>query len=99
MIKGSGSGFIPLTSGSGSGRPKNTWIRWIRIREAKSTWIRWIRIRIRNTARFKIVVPDPQDCLFELLEEAAEFLSGSRTALAFPRWLPALRDVILFSEL
>jgi hypothetical protein len=72
------------SGGSGSGRPKNTWIRWI---------------RIRNTARFKIVVPDPQDCLFELFEEAAEFLSGSRTTLAFPRWLPTLRDVILLSEL
>ncbi len=34
MIEGSGSGSIPLTSGSGSGRPKNMWIRWIRI------WIR-----------------------------------------------------------
>ncbi len=38
MIEGSGSragsGSIPVTSGSGSGsrRPKNTWIRWIRIR-------------------------------------------------------------------
>ncbi len=32
------SGSIPLTTGSGSRRPKNTWIRWI-------------RIRIRNTAR------------------------------------------------
>ena len=31
MIEGSGSGSIPLTSGSGSGRPKNMWIRWIRI--------------------------------------------------------------------
>jgi hypothetical protein len=34
MIEGSGSGAgagsIPLTSGSG--RPKNMWIRWIRIR-------------------------------------------------------------------
>jgi hypothetical protein len=30
MIEGSGS--IPLTSGSGSWRLKNTWIRWIRIR-------------------------------------------------------------------
>jgi hypothetical protein len=34
MIEGSGSragsGSIPLTSGSGSGRPKNMWIRWIR---------------------------------------------------------------------
>ncbi len=38
MIEGSGSGSragsgsIPLTSWSGSWRPKNTWIRWIRIR-------------------------------------------------------------------
>ncbi len=36
MIEGSGS--TPLTNGSGSGRPKNMWIRWIRI-----------RIRICNT--------------------------------------------------
>jgi hypothetical protein len=36
MIEGSES--IPLTSGAGSGRPKNMWIRWMRI-----------RIRIRNT--------------------------------------------------
>ena len=41
MIEGSGAGSIPLTSGSGSRRPKNIWIRWIRIR---------IQIRIRNTA-------------------------------------------------
>ncbi len=32
MIEGSGSGSIPLTSGSGSGRPKTPLIRWIRIR-------------------------------------------------------------------
>jgi hypothetical protein len=30
MIEGSGSGAIPQTSGSGW--PKNMWIRWIRIR-------------------------------------------------------------------
>ncbi len=40
MIEGFGSGSIPLTNGSGSGKPKNKWIRWIRI-----------RIRIRNTGR------------------------------------------------
>jgi hypothetical protein len=34
---GAGSRSTPLTSGSGSRRPKNMWIRWI-------------RIRIRNTA-------------------------------------------------
>jgi hypothetical protein len=39
VIEGSRSGSIPLTDGSGSRRPKNMWIRWIRI-----------RIRIRNTA-------------------------------------------------
>ncbi len=38
MIEGSGSGSR-AGSGSGSWRPKNTWVRWIRI-----------RIRIRNTA-------------------------------------------------
>ncbi len=38
MIDGSGSGSIPLTNGSG--RPKNMWIRWIRI-----------QILIRNTVQ------------------------------------------------
>jgi hypothetical protein len=40
-----GSGSIPLTSGSGSGMPKNMWIRWIRI-----------RIRNRNTAHMSIKI-------------------------------------------
>jgi hypothetical protein len=31
-IGGSGSGSIPLTCRSRSGRSKNMWIRWIRIR-------------------------------------------------------------------
>jgi hypothetical protein len=36
----SGSGTIPLTNGYGSGyrRPKNTWIRWIRIRNTGLTF-------------------------------------------------------------
>jgi hypothetical protein len=62
MIEGSGSGCIPLTSGSGSGagsgRPKNMWLRWIRIRntgrnQGFSYWYYFSvdgRIRIRNTA-------------------------------------------------
>jgi hypothetical protein len=41
MIEGSGSGSKPLTNGSGSGKPKNMWIRWIRI-----------RIRTRNTGTY-----------------------------------------------
>ncbi len=32
MIEGSETRYTPLPSGSGSGRPKNMWIRWIRIR-------------------------------------------------------------------
>ncbi len=32
MLEGSRSGSIPLTNGSGSRRPKNMWIPWIRIR-------------------------------------------------------------------
>ena len=41
MIEGSGS--IPPTSGSRSGRPKNMWIRWIRIRntELMNNYRRW----------------------------------------------------------
>jgi hypothetical protein len=39
IIEGSESGSIPMTSLSGSGS-----------RMPKNTWIRWIRIRIRNTA-------------------------------------------------
>ena len=40
---GSGSGSIPLASGSGSWRPKNMWIRWI-------------RIRIRNTGSIPLLI-------------------------------------------
>jgi hypothetical protein len=43
-----------MIEGSGSGRPKNMWIRWIRIR-----WIR-IRIWIRNT-----VLPNPNPYPFQ----------------------------------
>ncbi len=46
MIEGSGSGSragsgIPLTNGSGSGRPKNTRIRWIRIRIRNTDGMVW----------------------------------------------------------
>jgi hypothetical protein len=43
---GSRAGSIPLTSGSesGSGRPKNTWIRWIR----NTAWRNIIHIRLAD---------------------------------------------------
>ncbi len=40
MIEGSGSGSVALTNGSGSRRPKNIWIRRIRIRN--TAWKSWI---------------------------------------------------------
>ncbi len=36
MIEGSGS--VSLTNGSGSGRPKDIWILWIRIRIRNTDW-------------------------------------------------------------
>ena len=46
MIEGSESGSIPLTSGSGSGRPKNMWIR-IRMQHClKSGFVGWALINI-----------------------------------------------------
>ncbi len=40
VIEGSGSGSTPLSNGSASG-----------LRRPKNMWIRWIRVRIRNTDR------------------------------------------------
>jgi tRNA(His) 5'-end guanylyltransferase len=39
MIGGSGSGPVPLTSGSGSRRPTNLWIRRIRIRNTGTNFV------------------------------------------------------------
>ncbi len=63
MIEGSGS--IPLTSGSGSGRPQNMWTRWIRI-----------RIRIRNTARK--ILTTKKGCLALLLGPKGFLAVGER---------------------
>jgi hypothetical protein len=48
MIEGSGSGdgSVPLTSGSGSRRPKNIWIRRIRIRNTALLMIFLVSIAI-----------------------------------------------------
>ncbi len=51
MIEGSGSGSIPLTSGSGSGRPKNKWIR-IRNTDVKFLSVFWIRMDPVPTANW-----------------------------------------------
>jgi hypothetical protein len=75
MIEGSGSragsGSIPLTSGSGSrsGRPKNTWIRWIRIRIRKTDFLslfrmggnpQLLRFRVRAGGRAADPLPGAQ---------------------------------------
>ncbi len=48
VAEGSGSGAIPLTNGTGSGRPKNMWIRWIRIRIRNTGSRYWIKSSIRS---------------------------------------------------
>jgi hypothetical protein len=59
MIEGSGSGSragsgsIPLTSGSGSRRPKHMWIRWIRIRNTDLN-ISVFLIRIQSDPEKKV---------------------------------------------
>jgi hypothetical protein len=51
MIEGSGS--IPLTNGSGSRRPNNTWIRWIRIRNTALTGLEYRSdVRIHDLPSF-----------------------------------------------
>jgi hypothetical protein len=58
MIEGSGSGSIALTNGSR--RPKNMWIRWIRIR------IRFTE-QVFNLPQPLILVPDIPDSFYEIL--------------------------------
>ncbi len=52
MIEGSGSGAIPLTIGSGSGMPKNMWIRWVRIR-IRNTGLRITIRHFHKTGRIR----------------------------------------------
>jgi hypothetical protein len=51
MIEGSGSITLTNVSGFGSGKPKNMWIRWIRIRSTAT--------RIRIWIRMELLDPDP----------------------------------------
>jgi hypothetical protein len=53
MIEGSGSGSIPLTSGSGSWRPKNMGIRWIRIRNTENIFLK-ISFRGKKKTHFRL---------------------------------------------
>ncbi len=47
-FSGAGSGSVPLANGSGSGRPKNTWIRWIRIRISNTGAQSWLLTPVRS---------------------------------------------------
>jgi hypothetical protein len=69
-----GSGFTPLTNGSGSGS-----------RRLRNMWIRWIRIRIRNTgdpgcsSRIRIMIFYPSRIPDPGVKKASDPESGSAT--------------------
>jgi hypothetical protein len=70
LIEGSGSGYIPLTGGSGSGRPKKMcWVRWI-----------WIRIRtgFRSLRTESLVVGEPAKSDKQNLADSLEGHDGSQ---------------------
>ncbi len=79
MIEGSGS--IPLASGfgSGSGRPKNKWIRWI-------------RIRIRNTGLSSNVKDLCQTDYCKKTEKSILFVYCMRLLTLW--FVPVLRNIV-----
>ncbi len=76
MIEGSGSGSIPLTNGSGSGRPKNMWVRWIWIRNTGS-YLNICRINLKKTTIF---------CYFVVSTKWTFGLGGSESIRTRPIW-------------
>ncbi len=61
MIEGPGS--IPPTNGSGSGRPKNIWIPWIRIRKT-ATNQKVLKIHFLNFVESINALPKPSSSVF-----------------------------------
>ncbi len=87
MTEGSGSVSISLTrwSGSGSSRPKNMWIRWVRIRIHNTAFS-----RIRSETKINYLDPDSVELRknfnAELLQEMSQsceacYTGTSRTTL------------------
>jgi hypothetical protein len=72
MIEGFGSGPIPLTNESGSGRPKNMWIRWIRIRNTAQNAK---KIELHSSG------PPPLNTSFSLLQIRRDCFPNRQTAL------------------
>jgi hypothetical protein len=83
LIERSGSGSITLTNGSGigSGRPKNMWIRWIRIRIRNTESLGSIRIFSGHqwcgsvTFWYGSITADPCLCCKDLDSDPAIFVS------------------------
>jgi hypothetical protein len=67
MIEGSGSGSIPPTSGSGSERPKNMWIRWIRIRNTVHNTVFYLQTRYSFLARIYVTLHGLLDIMYMIL--------------------------------
>ncbi len=91
MIEGSGSGSIPLTSGFGSGRPKNMWIRWIRIRNTAFKMPRnWVFLLVDGKIRIRTNTYQGTVCL--LILEDRKQTGPKDPELLYERYRPTITD-------
>ncbi len=111
LIEGFGSGSIPLTNGSGSRRPKNMWIQWIRIRNTdrnESTKGSDIEAKDRNETKMFWCVPEPKAKRFYLFQKfwnktktfwcVPTFFCKSKTFLFFPKILEQNQNFLMCSN-
>jgi hypothetical protein len=83
---GAGSGSIPLTNGSGSGRPKNMWILQIRVP---------LRIRIPNSAS-KCKKKEERIAKIAVLAEKCPIPKPIKIMVVFSYFFPGLNGVANF---
>jgi hypothetical protein len=82
MIEGSESGSIPLTSGSGSWRPKNTWIRLIRIRIRNTGYSDIYNITCPSGCKERKNYPIRESGVDMIIDQVCYYFSGGSSTLS-----------------